>query len=240
MLFRSEVRERIVERAGGNPLFLEELSQMVLDDTAHAATLEPTVWSIPSTLQSSLLARLDRLGDAKGFAQGAAVIGREFTREMLQLVLTDAHGSRDADALDDALVRLTDTGLVVRRSPQSETYVFKHALVQDAATHSLLRTNRRELHRSVVHVLRERFPERIVAQPELAARHAEAGDMVDDAIVLYEQASKQASARSAHEEALLHLQRAQCIPCYLVDAAYDAGWRRHRVPSRGFAALCLC
>ncbi len=202
-----EVRERIVERAGGNPLFLEELSQMVLEDTAHAATLEPTVWSIPSTLQSSLLARLDRLGDAKGFAQVAAVIGREFTREMLQLVLTDAHGSRDADALDDALVRLTETGLVVRRSPQSDTYLFKHALVQDAASHSLLRTTRRQLHRSVVHVLRERFSERIVAQPELAARHAEAGGMVDDAIVLYEQASKQASARSAHEEALLHLQR---------------------------------
>ncbi|MDQ1458805.1 MAG: hypothetical protein QOI08_289 [Actinomycetota bacterium] len=203
-----ELRERIVERAGGNPLFLEELSQMVLEESTHAATLEPTVWSIPSTLQSSLLARLDRLGEAKEFAQVAAVIGREFTREMLRLVITDAYGNRDDDALDNALVRLTDAGLVVRRSPSSGTYVFKHALVQDAASNSLLRTARRQVHRSVVHVLRARFSERIVGQPELAARHAEAGGMVDDAIELYEEASKHASARSAHDEALLHLHRA--------------------------------
>ena len=163
---------------------------------------------IPATLQSSLLARLDRLGEAKAFAQVAAVIGREFSRKMVQLVIMDAQIGLDDDALDDAFVQLTDTGLVVRSSTQSETYIFKHALVQDAASHSLLRATRSHLHRSVVHVLRDHFPNRISTQPELAARHAEAGGMVDDAIAWYEQASEQARSRSEHEEALLHLHRA--------------------------------
>jgi class 3 adenylate cyclase/tetratricopeptide (TPR) repeat protein len=212
VLARSEVdeavRQRIVERADGNPLFLEELSQMVLEASDHATTLDPAALKIPSTLQSSLLARLDRLGEAKAFAQVAAVIGREFSRKMVQLVIMDAQIGLDDDALDDAFVQLTDTGLVVRTSTRSETYTFKHALVQDAASSSLLRATRSHLHRSVVHVLRDHFPNRISTQPELAARHAEAGGMVDDAIAWYEQASAQARSRSEHEEALLHLHRA--------------------------------
>ena len=139
MLARSEVddgvRQRIVEHADGNPLFLEELSQMVLEASDHATTLDPAALEIPSTLQSSLLARLDRLGEAKAFAQVAAVIGREFSRKMVQLVIMDAQIGLDDDALDDAFVQLTDTGLVVRTSTRSETYTFKHALVQDAASH---------------------------------------------------------------------------------------------------------
>jgi class 3 adenylate cyclase/tetratricopeptide (TPR) repeat protein len=202
------VRQRIVERADGNPLFLEELSQMVLEASDHATVRDPAALDIPSTLQSSLLARLDRLGEARAFAQVAAVIGREFSRKMVQLVVMDAQIGLDDDALDDALVQLTDTGLVVRSGTRSESYTFKHALVQDAASHSLLRATRSHLHRSVVHVLREHFPNRIDVQPELAARHAEAGGMVDDAIAWYEQASEQARARSEHEEALLHLHRA--------------------------------
>ena len=202
-----EVRRRIVERADGNPLFLEELSQMMLEASDHA-TLDSAALDIPPTLQSSLLARLDRLGEAKAFAQVAAVIGREFSRKMVQLVIMDAEIGLDDDALDDALVRLTDAGLVLRESTHSETYLFKHALVQDAASHSLLRATRSRLHRSVVQVLREHFPHQIAVEPELAARHAEAAGMVDDAIAWYEQASEQATARSEHEEALLHLSRA--------------------------------
>ena len=121
--------------------------------------------------------------------------------------MMDAEIALDDDALDDAFVQLTDTGLVVRTSTRSETYIFKHALVQDAASHSLLRATRSHLHRSVVHVLRDHFPNRISTQPELAARHAEAGGMVDDAIAWYEQASEQARSRSEHEEALLFAQR---------------------------------
>ncbi len=195
------VRRTIVERADGNPLFIEELSQMVREAN-HDAT------AIPSTLQSSLLARLDRLGQAKVFAQAAAVIGREFSREMLQLVVADAHGACDIDELDDALGNLTGSGLIALRSPQPETYMFKHALVQDAANHSLLRATRSQLHKSVVHVLRDHFPARVSAQPELAARHAEAGGLVHEAIGWYEQASTQAHSRSEHDEALLHMHRA--------------------------------
>jgi len=203
-----EVRRRIVERADGNPLFLEELSQMMLEGSDDATTRETTAWDIPPTLQSLLLARLDRLGDAKAFAQVAGVIGREFSRKMVQLVIMDAQIGVDDDALDDALVVLTDAGLVLRESTYGETYVFKHALVQDAASHSLLRATRSRLHGSVVQVLREHFPHQIAMQPELAARHAEAAGMVGDAITWYEQASAQATARSEHEEALLHLSRA--------------------------------
>ncbi len=108
-------------------------------------------------------------------------------------------------------MQLVGTGLVVGAPTGSETYVFKHALVQDAARHSLLRATRSQLHRSVVDVLREHFPHQLLVQPELVARHAEAGGMVDDAIAWYEQASEQASARSEHEEALLHLHRALAL-----------------------------
>jgi class 3 adenylate cyclase/tetratricopeptide (TPR) repeat protein len=207
-LLDEEDRRRIVERADGNPLYLEELSRMMLEASDHESTLDAAVWDIPPTLQSLLLARLDRLGEAKAFAQVAGVIGREFSRKMVQLVIMVAEIGLDDDALDDALVRLTDAGLILRESTQSETYLFKHALVQDAASHSLLRATRRRLHGSVVQVLREHFPHQIAVQPELAARHAEAAGMVDDAITWYEQASEQATARSEHEEALLHLARA--------------------------------
>lgn len=195
---REAVRRTIVERAEGNPLFLEELSQMVLESDDATA--------IPSTLQSSLLARLDRLGSAKFFAQVAAVIGREFSRDMLRLVVAAVPHAVAIGELDDALEQLTANGLILRRS--RDRYVFKHALVQDAAIHSLLRTTRGELHRSVVRVLRDEFPARIAAQPELAARHAEAGGLVDEAIAWYEQASEHARARSEHEEALALLYRA--------------------------------
>ncbi|HEY5170771.1 MAG TPA: adenylate/guanylate cyclase domain-containing protein, partial [Acidimicrobiia bacterium] len=152
---REAVRRTIVERAEGNPLFLEELSQMVLESDDATA--------IPFTLQSSLLARLDRLGSAKFFAQVAAVIGREFSRDMLRLVVAEVPHAVAIGELDDALEQLTANGLILRRSP--DTYVFKHALVQDAAIHSLLRTTRGELHRGVVRVLRDEFPTRIAAQP---------------------------------------------------------------------------
>ena len=207
-LLDEEARRRIVERADGNPLFLEELSQMMLEASDDATTLDAAAWDIPPTLQSLLLARLDRLGEAKAFAQVAGVIGREFSRKMVQLVIMDAQIGLDDDALDDALVRLTDAGLIVRESTQSETYRFKHALVQDAASHSLLRATRSRLHGSVVQVLRDHFPHQIAVQPELAARHAEAAGMVDDAITWYEQASEQATAHSEHEEALALLYRA--------------------------------
>lgn len=200
--------DRIVERAGGNPLFLEELSQAVLESADRGAAVDRVVFEIPTTLQSSLLARLDRLGSAKPIAQVAAVIGREFTRDMV-LAVMDQAGAVDAVLVDRALVELTNTGLVQRAA--ASKYVFKHALVQDAASQSLLKTTRRELHARVVHVLRAHFPDRLAGQPEVAARHAEAGGLPDDAIDLYLQAAELAAARSAHEEAFGHLSRALAL-----------------------------
>jgi tetratricopeptide (TPR) repeat protein len=203
------VRARIVERAEGIPLFVEELSQVVLD--ASKAPAEHAVGDIPASLQSLLLARLDRLGAAKPVAQVASVLGREFSHEMLLLVLGDEPDRRAGLDLERALGTLMAAGLLTRRvgtTGPTASYAFRHALLQDAAYQSLLRRTRRELHVRVVGVLRIRFPDLVEAEPELAARHAEAAGMAAEAIAFYERAAAQAEARSAHEEALLHLNRA--------------------------------
>jgi class 3 adenylate cyclase/tetratricopeptide (TPR) repeat protein len=202
-----DVAHRIVERAEGIPLFVEELSQVVLDASETAP--ERALWEIPATLQSPLLARLDRLGSAKPVAQVASVLGREFSDELLRLVIVTGRTDSITDAeLDRALIALTAAGLFTQRAEAASAYTFKHALVQDAAYQSLLKRTRRELHARVVQILGEHFPDRANAQPELAARHAEAAGLSVEAIGFYERAAEQAEDRSAHEEALLHLQRA--------------------------------
>lgn len=202
-----DVAQRIVERAEGIPLFVEEISQVVLEasDTSSA----PTLGEIPATLQSPLLARLDRLGSAKEVVQVASVLGRDFSGELLRIVIgSERPGLIDDKDLDRALSELTIAGLLTTRSDAPATFSFKHSLLQDAAYQSLLKRTRRELHGRVFRVLGEHFPERVEAQPELAARHAEAAGMTDEAVEFYRRAAVQAEDRSAHEEALLHLQRA--------------------------------
>ncbi len=212
------VQQHIVDRAEGIPLFIEELTKMVIESASQPIGANgsehpnaPATLEIPATLQGSLLARLDRLGRAKEIAQVAAVIGREFSYELLRLVATDAHPARiGEEELRDGLAQLMDAGLVLECAAPA-TYVFKHALVQEAAYQSLLKRTRRRLHARVVHVLREHFPERIDTQSELAARHAEAAGLAGESIVLYERAARQAAVRSAHEEALRHLRRALAV-----------------------------
>ena len=199
------VRARIVERAEGIPLFVEELSQVVLD--ASRAPAEHAIGDIPASLQSLLLARLDRLGAAKPVAQVASVLGREFSHEMLLLVLGDDPDRRAGLDLERALGTLTVAGLLTATG-STATYAFRHSLLKDAAYQSLLKRTRRELHARVFGVLRARFPDLVESEPELAARHAEAAGMAAEAIGFYERAAAQAEARSAHEEALLHLNRA--------------------------------
>src|SRR5581483_6226949 len=154
-----------------------------------------------------LLARLDRLGPAKSVAQVASVLGREFSHEMLLRVLGGEPDPRAGLDLDRALAALTAAGFLTETG-SSATYAFRHALLQDAAYQSLLKRTRRELHARVVDVLRVHFPDLVESEPELAARHAEAAGMAADAIGFYERAAAQAETRSAHEEALLHLNRA--------------------------------
>jgi predicted ATPase len=193
------VVEQLVARADGIPLFVEELTQAVVEAGGDAALAE-----IPVTLRDSLLARLDRISSAKEVAQRAAVLGREFSYALLAAV-----AGIDAGALQQGLARLVEAELVfVRGEPPHATYTFKHALVQEAAYGSLLKRMRQQLHGRVVEILVERFPERATAEPEVVARHAEAAGRSDDAIAYYGRAGEQAQARSAHEEAVGQLRKA--------------------------------
>jgi len=166
----SDVVEEIVERTDGVPLFVEELTRAVLEradqDNPVAAVLSASslpALAVPATLHASLIARLDRIGAAaKEVAQIGAVLGREFSYELIQAV-----AQRNAAELQVALARLTEAGLLFcRGAPPHASYLFKHALVQDAAYGALLRGRRRELHARVAAVLEQHFAELIDRQPE--------------------------------------------------------------------------
>src|SRR6185369_8603584 len=191
--------DALVARADGVPLYVEELTKAMAEPGAARG-----VEAIPASLADSLMARLDRLATAKEVAQRAAVLGREFGYTLLAAVT----GMDDA-GLCQGLARLVEAEIVFQRGePPEATYTFKHALVQEAAYESLLKRTRQQLHGRVVDVLRERFPERVAAEPEVVARHAEAAGRIDEAIEHYGRAGEEAQARSAHEEAIAQLRTA--------------------------------
>jgi class 3 adenylate cyclase/tetratricopeptide (TPR) repeat protein len=193
------VFEQLVARTDGIPLFAEELTQAVVEAGPDAAMAE-----IPVTLQQSLLARLDRLSSAKEVAQRAAVLGREFSYQVLS-----AMAGLDEGSLQQGLTQLVEAELVfVRGVSPDATYTFKHALVQEAAYLSLLKRRRQQLHSRVVDVLAAQLAERAPAEPEVLARHAEMAGRIDDAITYHQRAGEQAQARSAYEEAIGHLRHA--------------------------------
>jgi class 3 adenylate cyclase/predicted ATPase len=203
-----ELVEAIAARADGVPLFVEELTKAVLEvpGWAHGASAAApeTAPVVPATLQGSLLARLDRLGPAaKGVAQAGAAIGREFAHGLLAAVA----GMPEPQLLE-AVERLVGSGLVHRRgAPPGATYVFKHALVQDAAYGTLLRGRRRELHALIARALEAEFPDVTESQPELLAHHCiEAGRPIEG-IGYCLKAAERAMARSAAAEAIGHLNR---------------------------------
>ena len=190
----SESVEAVVERTGGVPLFVEELTRAVLESGgAKLAGRE-----IPVTLHDSLMARLDRLGPAKEVIQVSAVIGGEFSYELLRAV----HPVAEPD-LQAALGKLTDAELLYVRGIAPDTiYQFKHALIRDAAYEALLKSRRRELHRQVALAIDEKFPVFKDAYPEVLARHwTEAGE-TEQAVTEWQRAGKAAEARSAFSEAV--------------------------------------
>jgi TolB-like protein/tetratricopeptide (TPR) repeat protein len=199
------VVEQVLARTDGVPLFIEELTSSLLESGALRETEDryalngplPAV-AVPTTLQASLVARLDRLGSAKDVAQIGAAIGREFSYELLGEVVPSA-----SVELDAALQRLTASGLILRRGvPPIATYSFSHALVQDAAYTTLLKSRRRQLHASIAKVLVERFSEMTQGQPELVAQHfAEAG-LASEAIEYWVKAGRLGLARWAIGEAV--------------------------------------
>jgi len=198
----AEMVAEIAERTDGVPLFVEELTKAVLEAGSQApATLSATPYpalSVPPTLHASLMARLDRLGSAaREVAQAGAAIGREFGHALLASI-ADLPEPQVREALD----RLTAAGLVFARGPPPEArYLFKHALVQDAAYGSLLRSRRQSLHRRIVAMLEGRFPELVQAQPALVAQHCTAAGLAEQAVVHWVKAAQQAQARSAWAEA---------------------------------------
>ena len=193
-----EVVEGVSERTGGVPLFVEEVTRLLLE-RGEAGGLQ----AIPPTLQQSLAARLDRLGEAREVAQIGAVLGRDFTYSLLRAV-----GGIDDPALQSALDRLADADLLIAEGAGHEAnYRFKHALIQDAAYDSLLKSRRQALHRRAAEILRDQ-PERAAAEPEVIAHHFTEAGLDDLAIEWWGKAGDQALRRSAFQEAIAHLGKA--------------------------------
>jgi class 3 adenylate cyclase len=201
------VREQIITKTDGVPLFVEELTTMVLESEWFAEHGDQTtvtgsspLMDIPATLYDSLIARLDRLGVAKVVAQLGAVLGRTFPYELLQAV-----APFDAIILQRALAQLVEAGLLLQRGlPPQVTYIFKHALIQQAAYQALLHSTRRQHHQRIAQVLAARFPEIVEMHPELLAQHyTEAGWRVE-ALPYWQQAGQRACERSAYAEAVAH------------------------------------
>ena len=195
-----DVVEDVAARTGGVPLFVEEVTRLLLDRGEHGGGIE----AIPPTLQQSLMARLDRLGSAREVAQIGSVIGRGFSYGLLR----DVAGMEDAQ-LQTALERLADADIVlVQGLPPESDYRFKHALIQDAAYENLLKSRRQVLHRRVAEFLRDRFGATAAAEPEALAYHFTQAGMTDAAIEWWGKAGDQALRRSAFQEAISHLGKA--------------------------------
>ncbi len=195
-----EIVARILQRADGVPLFIEELTRSVVE-TGDARGDS----SVPETLQASLLARLDRLGpEIKEIAQIAAVIGREFGSELLGRV-----AGKSRDALDPMIERLVASHIALPTGAvPGRAFSFRHALIQDAAYQSLLLSRRRQYHSEIAHALEERFPEIAESQPELIAQHYTTAVAPEQAIAYWVKAGERALARSAFLEPLAHFEQA--------------------------------
>jgi class 3 adenylate cyclase/tetratricopeptide (TPR) repeat protein len=206
-----DIVAEIVERTDGVPLFVEELTKAVLESavrgdrvTAVLATASPAALSVPATLHASLMARLDRLGPMpKEIAQIGAVLGREFSYELIEPV-----AQRPEKELQAALAQLGEAGLLFcRGTAPHASYLFKHALVQDAAYSTLLRGRRQELHARVAAGLEQYFADLVERQPELLAHHLTSAGATERAVEQWLKAGEHAAARLAYLEAIAHLER---------------------------------
>ena len=199
----ASIRHDIIERTDGIPLFVEEMTKAVLEAESEGAARQTAgaipspAFAVPASLHASLMARLDRLGSAKEVAQIGAVIGREFSHALLGAVV----GKPEAE-LQSALDRLVAPGLLFRQgAPPHATYLFKHALVQDAAYGTLLREPRRSLHARIAETLESQFAEIAESQPELLARHFTEAGLIEKAASLWGKAGQRSLERSALVEA---------------------------------------
>jgi predicted ATPase/class 3 adenylate cyclase len=205
-----EVMDQILARTDGVPLFVEELTKAVLEtgllqerDGHYVLSRPLPSMAIPTTLNASLMARLDRLAPVREVAQIGAVVGREFSYELLSTV-----AGLPKERLEEALAQLVRSELVFCRGelPQA-VYTFKHALVRDAAYSGLLKSRRAGLHAAIADAFEQRFPEIVEAQPETLAHHLTEAGLFEKAEGYWLQAGKKAAMRSANLEAIAHLQR---------------------------------
>jgi len=217
-----EIADQIVERTDGVPLFIEELTKTVIESgivaetqggyavTGHAAPL-----AIPTTLQGSLLARLDRLAPTREVAQIASALGRQFSHELISAV-----APMRRQQLDDALEQLVGAELLFRRGvPPDAEYTFKHALVQEAAHSTLLRSQRHLIHGRIVVALEEKFPDIVKSQPEKLAYHCAEAGQTEKAVGYFYTAGEKALSRSAMEEAASHAKKGVELVSRLAEGA---------------------
>ena len=223
-----EVVEQVVAKTDGVPLFVEELTKMVLEsgllqerEERYELTGPLPPLAIPTTLHDSLMARLDRLAAVKGLAQLGATLGREFSYALLQAV-----SPWDEETLQQGLHQLVEAEFLYQRGlPPQATYRFKHALIQDAAYQSLLRSTRQQYHQRIAQVLEAQFPEIVETQPELLAHHYTEAGLHEQAMAYWQRAGQRALQGSAHAEAI---GAPDAGPGRADDAARDAGAPRSR------------
>lgn len=210
----TEILQQIKEKTDGVPLFVEELTRMIIEsdlliEKDDHYDLNPAYKSgfalaVPSTLQDSLIARLDNLSGSRTIAQIGAVLGREFSFELLQAVT-----QKDERSLQQDLDQLVSSELLYQKGFGKEAkYIFKHALIQDTAYQSLLRSKRQQWHQQVVAVLENQFPELVEAQPGIIAHHASEAGLKRKALEMWEKAAHKAVDQSANLDALHHFERA--------------------------------
>ena len=206
-LLPANIRQDIIERTDGIPLFVEEMTKAVLEAGSEpeamqiAAAVPSSALAVPASLHASLMARLDRLGSAKELAQIGAAIGREFSHALLAAVVRKPEAELRA-----SLDRLIGAGLLFRRGvPPHATYLFKHALVQDAAYGTLLRKPRRALHARIADAFERQFADIAEGQPDQLARHCTEAGLIDKAAALWGKAGLRSLKRSALVEAIEQL-----------------------------------
>lgn len=221
-LLPADVLEQILTKTDGVPLFVEELTKMVIESgllkeeaneysvTGHFAPLK-----IPVTLQDSLMARLDRLASTKELVQICAILGREFTAEMLMAIQP-----RNEKTIRQGLRQLVESELLYQRGvfPKT-TYTFKHVLIQETAYHSMLKNTRQSYHRQVADMFVERFPQLVTTQPEVIAHHYTRAGAEKEAISYWQKAGRRAVERFACEEAISHFSNAMEILATLPETA---------------------
>jgi class 3 adenylate cyclase/predicted ATPase len=203
-----EVMQQVVSKTDGVPLFVEELTKMVLEsgllkkENGHYALSGPLPsLAIPATLQDALMARLDRLAAVREVAQLGATLGREFPYELIHAI-----SPVEEAKLQEALAKLVEAEVLYQRGlPPQASYLFKHALIQETAYQSLLKSKRQQYHQQIAQILEGRFPETKETQPELLAHHYTEAGLIAQAIPYWQQAGEKATVRSAYVEAISHL-----------------------------------